>query len=74
MLQKKKASYPDLFTVSVPLMLQDIYQVVQKQQIPVTFLSYCVSKLLMWILVPIHDKVKTKCLTIDLKEEDFENN
>ncbi|XP_065920020.1 uncharacterized protein [Dysidea avara] len=72
-LQKKKASYPDLFTVSTPLVLQDIYRAVQKQRIPVIFLSYCVSKLLMWILVPIRDEVKMKCYTIELKEEDFED-
>ena len=71
-LQKKKASYPDLFFVSTPLVLQDIYQAVQKQQVPVVFLSYLVSKLLMWILVPIHDEVKMRCYTIDLKEENFE--
>ena len=72
-LQKKKASYPDLFSISTPLVLQDIYRTVQKQQIPVVFLSYCVSKLLMWILVPNRDEVKMKCYTIELKEEDFES-
>ena len=72
-LQKKKVSYPDLFSVSTPLVLQDIYQAVQKQQMSAVFLSYCVSKLLMCILVPVHDEVKMKCYTIDLKEEDFED-
>ena len=72
-LQKKKASYPDLFSVSTPLVLQDIYRAVRKQRMPVVFLSYCFSKLLMWILVPIRDEVKMKCYTIELKEEDFEN-
>ena len=73
MLQKKKAFYPNLFSVSTPLALQDIYQTVQMQQMPVVFLSYCVSKLLMWILVPVCGEVKVKCYTIVLKEEDFEN-
>ena len=73
MLQRKTRFYPDLFSVSTPLTLQDICRTVQKQQIPVVFLSYCVSKLLMWILVPIHDEVKMKCYTTKLQEEDFEN-
>jgi len=69
-LQKKKASYPGLFSVSTPLVLLDIYQTVQKKQMPV-FLSYCDFKLIMCVLIPIRDEVKMNWYTT--KEEDFED-
>ena len=72
-LQKKRAMYSDLFSVSTPLKIQDIYRAVQLQKFPVVFLSYCVSKLLMWILVSVKDEVVMKCQSIDLKEEVLEN-
>ena len=56
-LQKKKAKYSDLFSISTPLKIQDIHRAVQMQKIPVIFLSYCVSKLLMWILVLVMMKL-----------------
>ena len=72
-LQKKKAMYSDLFSISTPLTIQDIYRTVKLQKLPVVFLSYCVSKLLMWILVPVKDEVIMRCQLIELKEEDLEN-
>ena len=72
-LQKKKTMYSDLFSISTPLKIQDIYRTVLREKMPVIFLSYCVSKLLMWILVPVNDKVEMKCQSIELKEEDLEN-
>ena len=73
LLQKKKEMYSDLFSVSTPLKLQDIYRAVQLQKVPVVFISYCLSKLLMWILVSVKDEVVMKCQSIDLKEEELEN-
>ena len=72
-LQKKRAMYSDLSSISTPLKLQDIYKAVQLQKVPVVFLSYCLSKLLMWILVSVKDEVVMKCQSIDLKEEELEN-
>ena len=72
-LQKKKATHSDLFSISIPLTLQDIYKTVKLQKFPVVFLSYCVSKLLMWIMVIKKDEVVMRCRSIELKE-DLENN
>ena len=72
-LQKKKTMYSDLFSISTPLTIQDIYKAVKLQKYPVIFLSYCVSKLLMWILVPVKDEVIMRCQSVELKEEDLEN-
>ena len=72
-LQKKKTMYSNLFTISTPLKIQDIYRTVEMQKVPVIFLSYCVSKLLMWILVPVKDEIVMKCQSIELKDEDLEN-
>ena len=72
-LQKKKTMYSDLFSISTPLAIQDIYKAVKLQKHPVIFLSYCVSKLLMWILVPVKDEVIMRCQSVELKEEDLEN-
>ena len=72
-LQKKRTTYADLFSVSTPLTIQDIYKTVNLQKFPVVFLSYCVSKLLMWILVKNNDEVVMKCQSIELKEEELEN-
>ena len=73
-LQKKKAKYSDLFSISTPLKIQDIHRTVEMQKIPVIFLSYCVSKLLMWILVPVKDEIVMKCQSIELKEaENLQN-
>ena len=72
-LQKKRTMYSDLFSISTPLKIQDIYRTVLREKMPVIFFSYCVSKLLMWILVPVNDKVKMKCQSVELKEEDLEN-
>ena len=72
-LQKKKTMYSDLFSISTPLAIQDIYKAVKMQKYPVIFLSYCVSKLLMWILVPVKDEVIMRCQSVELKEEDLEN-
>ena len=72
-LQKKKTIYSDLFSISTPLKIQDIYRTVEMQKVPVIFLSYCVSKLLMWILVPVKDEIVMKCQSIELKDEDLEN-
>ena len=72
-LQKKKTMYSDLFSISTPLAIQDIYKAVKLQKYPVIFLSYCVSKLLMWILVPVKDEVIMRCQSVELKEEDLEN-
>ena len=72
-LQKKKTMYSDLFSISTPLKIQDIYRTVELQKVPVIFLSYCVSKLLMWILVPVKDEIVMKCQSIELKDEDLEN-
>ena len=71
-LQKKKMVYSDLFSISTPLTIQDIYKTVKLQKFPVVFLSYCISKLLMWILVPVNDEVVMRCQSIELKE-DLEN-
>ena len=72
-LQKKKTKYSDVFSISTPLKIQDIYKSVKLQKVPVVFLSYCVSKLLMWILVPVKDEVVMKCQSIELKGEELEN-
>ena len=72
-LQKKRSMYSDLFSVSTPLKIQDIYRAVASEKVPVVFLSYCVSKLLMWILVPVKDEIVMNCQSIELKEEDLEN-
>ena len=73
-LQKKKTKYSDLFSISTPLKIQDIYKSVKLQKVPVIFLSYCVSKLLMWILVPVKDEVVMKCQSIELKDaENLQN-
>ena len=72
-LQKKKTMYSDLFSISTPLKIQDIYRTVETQKVPVVFLSYCVSKLLIWILAPVKDEVVMKCKSIELKEEYLDN-
>ena len=72
-LQKKQAMYSDLFSVSTPLKLQDIYRTVASEKVPVVFLSYCVSKLLMWILAPAKDEIVMNCQSIKLRDEDLEN-
>ena len=72
-LQKKKTVYSDLFSISTPLTIPVIYKTVKLQKFPVVFLSYCVSKLLMWILVPVNDEVIMRCQSIELKEENLEN-
>ena len=72
-LQKKKTMYSDLFSIFTPLKIQDIYKTVELQKVPVVFISYCVTKLLIWILVPVKDEVIMKCQSIDIKEEDLEN-
>ena len=72
-LQKKRFIYSDLFSVHTPLKLQDIYKAVASEKVPVIFLSYCVTKLLMWILAQAKDEIVMKCQSIELKEEDLEN-
>ena len=72
-LQKKRTMYSDLFSISTPLKIQDIYKAVKMQKVPVIFLSYCVSKLLMWILVPVKDEIVMKCQSIELSDEDLES-
>ena len=72
-LQKKKTKYSDLFSISTPVKIQDIYKSVKLQKVPVVFLSYCVSKLLMWILVQVEDKIVMKCQSIEVKNEELEN-
>ena len=72
-LQKKKTMYSDLFSIFTPLKIQDIYKTVELQKVSVVFISYCVTKLLMWILVSVKDEVIMKCQSIDLKEEELEN-
>ena len=72
-LQKKKTMYSDLFSISTPLKMHAIYRKVELQKVPFIFLSYCVSKLLMWILVPVKDEIVMKYQSIELKEEDLEN-
>ena len=65
-LQKKRTTYS---SISTPLTIQDIYKTVNLQKFPVVFLSYCVSKLLMWILVKKKDEVVMRCQSIEFKEE-----
>ena len=72
-LQKKRSTYSDLFSVYTPLKLQDIYKAVASEKVPIIFLSYCVTKLLMWILIPAKDEVIMKCQSIEFKEKDLEN-
>ena len=72
-LQKKKTMYSDLFSISAPLKLQDIYRTVELQKVPVVFISYCVTKLLIWILVPVKDEIVMKCQSIDLKVAELKN-
>ena len=72
-LQKKKTVYSDLFSITTPLTIQDIYKTVKLQKFPIVFLSYCVSKLLMWILVPVNNEVILRCQSMELKEEVLEN-
>ena len=72
-LQKKRSMYSDLFSVSTPLKIRDIYRAVASEKVPVAFLSYCVCKLLLWILVLAKDDIIMNCQSIKLKEEDLEN-
>ena len=72
-LQKKKTKYSYLFSTATPLKLQDIYRTVAMQKVPVIFLSYCVSKLLMWILVPLNDDIVVKRQSVELNKENLEN-
>ena len=72
-LQKKKTIYSELFSISTPLKIQDIYRTVAMQKVPVIFLSFCVSKLLMWILVPVNDEIVMKCQSIEINKEKLEN-
>ena len=66
---KKKASdQSNLYTASNPMTLEDIYKMVTSHKIPVVFTSYCITKLVMWILVPIKDDVKMECCLIQLKD------
>ena len=72
-LQKKKTMYSDLFSISTPLKMQDIYKTVELSKVSVVFISHCVTKLLIWILAPVKDEVVMKCQSIDVKEEELEN-
>ena len=72
-LQKKKTIHSELFSILTPLKIHDIYRTVPIQKAPVIFLSSCVSKLLMWILVPVKDEIVMKCQSIELKDEELEN-
>ena len=72
-LQKNKTMYSDLLSVSMHLKIEDIYRTVEMQKFPVIFLSYCVSKLLIWVLVSVKNKIVMKCQSIELKEENLEN-
>ena len=72
-LQKKRTIYPDLSSISTPLKIQDIYKAVELQKVPIVFLSYCVSKLLMWILVSVKDEVVMKCQSVGLKVAELKN-
>ena len=69
---QKKTKYSDLFSITTPLKIQDIYRTVAIQKVPVIFLSYCVSKLLMWIMVPVNDDIVVKCQSIELIKENLE--
>ena len=60
-LLKKKTMYSDLFSHSTPLKIQNIYKTVELQKVSVIFISYSVTKLLIWILVPVKDEVIMKC-------------
>ena len=66
---KKKITM--LHTTSNPMVPEDIYKTVALHKVPVVFTSYCMSKILMWVLVPTKDDVKMKCCLICLK--DFSN-
>ena len=63
---KKKMTM--LHTTSNPMVPEDIYKTVALHKVPVVFTSYCISKILMWVLVPIKDDVKMKCCLICLKD------
>ena len=39
-LQKKKTMHSDLFSISTPLKIQDIYRILELQKVPFIFLSY----------------------------------
>ena len=58
--KKKTIVHSNLRSVSNPMVADDIYKAVKQQEVPVVFMSYCTSKLLMWVLVPI------KCCSIQL--------
>ena len=62
---KKKMT---MHTSSNPMVSEDIYKTVLLHKVPVVFTSYCVSRLLMWVLVPFKNDVKMKCCLIRLKD------
>ena len=68
MLKKKAIMYPKCDAGSNPMTIEDIYKTVTQHKVPVIFTSYCISKLLMWILVPIKDDTKLKCCSIQLTD------
>ena len=64
----KKKITSDFQTTSNPMVPEDVYKIVTLHKVPVVFTSYCTSKLLMWVLVPIKDEVKMKCYLIHLTD------
>ena len=68
MLKKKAIMHSKCEAGSNPMTIEDIYETVKRHKVPVIFTSYCISKLLTWILVPKKDDIKMKCCSIQLTD------
>ena len=67
-LKKATAINFNLSTTSNLMTSTGIYKTVAMVKVPVVFTSYCKSKLLIWVMVPIKDDVKMKCCLIHLND------
>ena len=67
-IKKKAILHSRCDATSNPMTIEDVYETVTRHKVPVIFTSYCISNLLMWILVPIKKDIKMKCFSIQLKD------
>ena len=67
-IKKKAIMHSKCGATSNPMTIEDVYETVTRHKVPVIFTSYCISNLLMWILVPLKKDIKMKCLSIQLKD------
>ena len=67
-IKKKAIMHSKCGAASNPMTIEDIYETVTQHRVPVIFTSYCISNLLMWILVPLKKDIKMKYFSIQLKD------